>query len=378
MNVSSRVVAVLAVTAVLFLSSDLYGQRRSNTPTRRQQAVSKSTNAGSSKKDLAQQRREIEQLRDAAKDADSITEITHVLSRFKETYESGIEDEYRAYLLKLGAWLFVRRGEEYAKEAAMSEGDEAVTNEKLALKDFSTSIQWAPSWRAYHNRGVSRAMLGDYQKAISDFNIAIKQNRSKYSDTYFNRAEIFAEMEEFELAERDYDRAWQIDSTDIEALVGRGHARYQLGKTSEALRDFDEALDLDPKNPAVYADRGDLHAFLGEWSKAAKDYQTAVRLNNKLGRAYQSMAWMMATCPEQKFRDRGLALKAANRAIELDGQSDYRYLDTLAAAQANNDSFPEAEETVRKAMQIAPEEVVSELKDRLSLYQANRAYRERR
>ena len=84
----------------------------------------------------------------------------------------------------------------------------------------------------------------------------------------------------------------------------------------------------------------------------------------------------MATCPDEKFRDEGLALRAAERAIELDGQEDYRYLDTLAAAQANAKRFQEAQKSVQMALKSAPQNVVPDLQQRLTLYQSSRPYRD--
>jgi tetratricopeptide (TPR) repeat protein len=102
----------------------------------------------------------------------------------------------------------------------------------------------------------------------------------------------------------------------------------------------------------------------------------AIRLDNSLGRAYQSAAWLMATCPEQRYRNEQMALRSAQRAIELDGSADYRYLDTLAAAQANARQFTEAQQSVNKAIESAPSDVVSELRQRLALYKSNRPFRD--
>ena len=84
----------------------------------------------------------------------------------------------------------------------------------------------------------------------------------------------------------------------------------------------------------------------------------------------------MATCPDESYRDTELALKAAERAIQLDGSEDYRYLDTLAAAQANVGQYSQAAETLMGAVDVAPEEIRPELKERMTLYQAQRPYRD--
>ena len=135
----------------------------------------------------------------------------------------------------------------------------------------------------------------------------------------------------------------------------------------EAIQDLDRVIELDADNAVAFADRADLYAFLGRWEQAARDFRMAIRLDKSLGRAYQSAAWLMATCPEKRFRDQKVALRAAQRAIELDGRDDYRYLDTLAAAQANAQRFGEAMESAQQAIEVAPTDVVAELQEKLQL-----------
>ncbi len=103
-------------------------------------------------------------------------------------------------------------------------------------------------------------------------------------------------------------------------------------------------------------------------SAAANDYRQAIRLDRAFGRAFQSAAWLMATCPDAEFRNPELAVRAAQKAIELDGQRDYIYLDTLAAAWASSNQFDKAQDVVRRAIQLAPAENSAPLKHRLELY----------
>ena len=330
----------------------------------------------------------------AAQKATRIEEYTDGLRDCKEIYDSrAASQEERAYLRKLSAWLYVQRGEAYGKLAvdADAKGDPQAKNyETQALKDFSASIELAPTWRAYHNRGVSYAVLEKFKEALADFNEAIEANPKQHGSSFFNRAEVLYELSTLEAtdtqaaklltaAERDYTRAINADPTDVQALTGRAHAKFELQRPDEALRDFDLAIEIDPDNAVTHADRGDLHAALGNWKKAATDLQTAIRLDRTLGRAYQSAAWLMATCPDESIQNRDLALQAANRAIQLDGRSDYRYLDTVAAALANAGEFEKAEDWLRQAMQLSPPpQVVPELEERLATYRSGRAYRERR
>jgi tetratricopeptide (TPR) repeat protein len=67
---------------------------------------------------------------------------------------------------------------------------------------------------------------------------------------------------------------------------------------------------------------------------------------------------------------------SAEKAIELDGESDWRYLDALAAAYANASKFDEAQEAIGKAIAAAPEAQKKNLQSRQELYTQSKPYRE--
>ncbi len=135
-------------------------------------------------------------------------------------------------------------------------------------------------------------------------------------------------------------------------------------------------MAIDPNNAAALVNRGDAYREQAIYGPAASDYREAIRLDPKLGRAYLSAAWLMATCPDQRFRNTDMAIKSAQKAIELDGDKDYRYLDTLAAAHANAGDFDKAKSIANKAVSSAPQKEMANVRQRLELYQSDRAYRE--
>lgn len=321
----------------------------------------------------------IEQLYQAAQQAKSVQQLEQTLGQIQQLQQNAQGSGHEQYLTQLQAWLLNRRGEAYALAAgrASEAGNEqdAVRWEEAAIGDFAASMQLDPQWRAYHNHGVSHAMLGNYDQALTSFEQAVTLN-PQYPNTRFNRAELWLEMGKYAEAEQEYSAVIGLNPEDVDSRVGRGHARFYLGKFDESLEDFNEVIRRQPDNAVAYADRADLHAYLGHWEQAARDYRMAIKLDKMLGRAYQSAAWLMATCPEDRFRDPALALKAAQRALELDGQGDYRYLDTLAAAQANAQQYDQALQTMQQALKVAPADVQPELQGRVAQYQARQPFRD--
>ncbi len=138
---------------------------------------------------------------------------------------------------------------------------------------------------------------------------------------------------------------------------------------------------LDANNAEAYTLRGDAQADQAQFAQAVSDYQAAVRVNPEYGRAYQSSAWLRATCPMPQFRHTEVALRNAQKAIDIDGEGDHRYLETLAAAQAHAGQFDDAKVTQTRAIEAArqakvTQQVSGRMQERLQLYQASQPYRD--
>ncbi len=181
---------------------------------------------------------------------------------------------------------------------------------------------------------ASAARISATPKALVDFDAVIRLNPN-YANAWFNRGQLKYDQNDVTGALEDYNQAIQLQSNDASFFNSRGHANYRLGQLREALADYNRAVQLNPEDAISLLNRGDAYREQGMYGPAASDYRDAIRINPKLGRAYLQTAWLMATCPDQRFRDTEKAISTAQHAIELDGEIDYRYPDTLAAAQAS-------------------------------------------
>jgi tetratricopeptide (TPR) repeat protein len=297
--------------------------------------------------------------------AKTISEYSEILQLCERGIHYGVGNETSDYTKRLMSWAYNRRGEMLAEQG----------HDTLALEDFEASIISDKSrWRAYHNRGVSLAMLGKHKEALLDFSHAIELN-PKYANAYFNRAEVLYEMSDYEGAVRDYTRAIKVEPNDAAMYNSRGHTYYRLGKYREAAQDYTVGIRLDPNNPAPLVNRGDLYAELGYYERAVSDFQEAVRCEPTYGRAFLSSAWLMATCPDAQFRSINGALNAMTKAEKLLGHDDHRYLDTLAAVQANAGNFGEARKTSEKAAEMAPDSLTEAYAERLAMYDRKLPFR---
>ena len=314
-----------------------------------------------------------------SKSAHTISHYTEIIAMCEQAIEKTHDPAARQYAMQLLAWAANRRGEAYSQEAvrltAAGKLDEAAAQDAQALADFDTSAMNDPrKWKALHNRGVSYALLGRYEEALSDLTKAIELNGTD-ANTWFNRAEVRYELGQYEDATDDYTQVIERAPEDFGAFTGRGHAWFRMGEFHKALADYSRSAVINPKSAGALVNRGDAHRQLGKWSEAAADYREAVKLDENYGRAYRAAAWLMATCPDEKYRNAELAIRAAEQALKLDGAEDFAYHDTVAAALANAGKYSEAVAAAQEALAAVSDEARESVEERLVLYQAQKPYR---
>lgn len=307
----------------------------------------------------------VQQAHAGAKTARTLEDVSAIVAQCEEGLTAGLSEEHVAYANKLLAWAYNRRGEFHS--AAGQEVD--------ALGDFESSVALDPTrWKSLYNRAVSYANSGRLEEAEADLTKCI-QLKPEFVRAHFNRGEVRFAAGRTEDAIQDYNRALQLSPRLAEALNSRGFAQYTLGDYRAALRDYDQAIRFDERNAEAHVNRGDALSDQGDYARAARDYQQALRLAPDNSRACVSWAWLLATSPVERYRDPEAALQYAQRAIELEQQPHYRYLDVLAAAHAAAEQFEQAQEVQAQAVALAPDDEKDIYQQRLDLYAAGRPYR---
>ncbi len=290
--------------------------------------------------------------------------------------------EDRLYARTLMSWAANRRGEARSDQAGKlvreQQLSQAAELDAMANKDFESSIQLDPSrWRAHHNIAIIRALQGNNEAALESFETVIRLN-PEFSDAYFNRGEIYFRSNQFELAIADQNKVIQLKPEDSAAFSARAHSLFAIGKNEEALADFAKAMDLSPDSAESATEYADTCQALGKWKLAATTYQRAMQLDAKNARTLQNAAWMMATCPDEYYRNGESALETAQKAVQLASASSpasVQVLDVLAAAQAASGDFVSAEKTIALALRsTADASLRSELQMRSRQYQRKRPY----
>jgi len=81
---------------------------------------------------------------------------------------------------------------------------------------------------------------------------------------------------------------------------------------------------------------------LKDHASALSDFEESLRLNPNHAPAYNSLAWLLATTSDARFRDGKRALESAKKACELTSHQTPEYLSVLAAAYAETGQFDQA------------------------------------
>lgn len=297
--------------------------------------------------------------------ANSEGEYSQIIQLCSDAVRTGVDGEQRQFATQLAAWALNRRGEVRTEDG----------QDGLAMADFRAALDFQPDhWRTLHNRGVTLAQQGQFAEAFDDISRVIEINPD-FAKAYANRATLYVQAGDTQSALADFTRAIELDGQLTPALIGRGRLLHLLGRWDDALADFDASIAAGDADAALYCSRGDLLADLGRYGDALADYAAAVDVDATCAHAYRNGAWLLATCPDDSFRDAEHALVGAQQALKCGYGERHAALDCLAAALANAGRFDEARVAEQQAIDVAPNEVREAYQYRLQLYEADEPYR---
>ena len=110
-------------------------------------------------------------------------------------------------------------------------------------------------------------------------------------------------------------------------------------------------LEKNPDNPHLLSTLGDLYYSNRNYAQTIRAYERSIMLDPNNPKALNNLAWLLATCEVQKFRDPERALKLAQKATELEKAP--HILDTLAESYYVNGQFEAAVAAEMLALDLA-------------------------
>jgi lipoprotein NlpI len=164
---------------------------------------------------------------------------------------------------------------------------------------------------AFYNRGNAYVLKGDHDKAVADFDEALKIE-PKNASIYNNRANARNDKGEGDAAMADFDAAIKANPRYAAAYFNRGNALAAKGETDRALKDYDAAIRNNKRNVNAYIARGALFLASGASAKARADMKQAARIAPK-----NAYAVLWSDIAERRAKQKG-RLAARNGLKGLD------------------------------------------------------------
>jgi tetratricopeptide (TPR) repeat protein len=141
----------------------------------------------------------------------------------------------------------------------------------------------------YAERGLTRLRNGEFDKAIADFDMAIRLDPN-YAEAYKNRGNAYIGKGNFNQAIADYTEAIRCNPNYTVAYHNRGNANSEIGKLNQAIADYTRSIELDPGDAAMsYNSRGHRYLILGNKGNAVADFNEAIRLDPNYADAYYNL-----------------------------------------------------------------------------------------
>jgi tetratricopeptide (TPR) repeat protein len=237
-----------------------------------------------------------------------------------------------------------------------------IGNDTTDLDNESVVLERTPvNWRAVSVAFVLLTMAASFFVWVEFFaEPTTNAGYTKRGDRYYLRGE-------YGLAIDDYSAAILIEYDDPYTHTARGNAHYMLEMYDKAIDDYSVALSLYPE-ALVYLNRGNCWCLQRNYELALADFESGIELDVRDADLHNAIAWLLATCPDSKFRDGTRAIEHASRACKLEPSSVWYHLGTLAAAYAEAGDFDAAVKYQRAAIAKAPSEEASECRNALDLY----------
>ena len=164
-----------------------------------------------------------------------------------------------------------------------------------AIEDMTVYVDRYPTNAfGYYARGWSKELAGDLEGAMEDYNDGIAVDE-EYAYIFLTRGKLHLKNGEKELAEQDFHKVMEIDSTDTDACF---YALHFLGRDEEAVEMIRQIIEEDPYSPGSWYDNACLYALMGRGDDAVAALKTSFE------KGYRSFTHIENDSDMDSIRDR--------------------------------------------------------------------------
>jgi tetratricopeptide (TPR) repeat protein len=134
---------------------------------------------------------------------------------------------------------------------------------------------------AFHNRGLAYYHKKDYDRAIEDYDQAIRLNPNN-SDSFYRRGLTYFEKNDYDRAIQDLDQTLKLNPDSVAALQKRGWAYENKNDYDQAIRDYDRAIGLQSTYGPAFIRRAKAYEAKRQYEQALADYEAATQADPRL------------------------------------------------------------------------------------------------
>jgi Tfp pilus assembly protein PilF len=211
-----------------------------------------------------------------------------------------------------------------------------------ALQDLDRAIELGSRWvMTYVGRGMIYLKRGELKRAQVEMQQALQIDPNCVQALIYLAA-IHLKLNDPDRALAAANKAIQIDPQYGEAYNARAVIHRSIGHVNQALKDLDQAIRIDPTDANAVLNRAFFKVELNDYKSAVADVDAAIGLDPNDAESQHGRAWILATCPDARFRNGQQAVVSAARACELTNFKNHRFLSTLAIACSEAGDFAAA------------------------------------
>jgi tetratricopeptide (TPR) repeat protein len=145
-----------------------------------------------------------------------------------------------------------------------------------AMSDFEPVDLTKPA-ETYFDAALAAYEAGNGGLAIALFSVAIAIDPAN-PNAWYSRACVKDQIQMWQRARDDYDRAIELAPSFVTALINRGANKDAAEELAAAISDYDRAIAINDQAGAAFLNRGNSKLSLGDRAGAIADWKIAVSL----------------------------------------------------------------------------------------------------
>lgn len=247
-----------------------------------------------------------------------------------------------------------------------------------AIAQYEKSLHFRPAYaQTHYNLGTALLERGDIDEAIAQCREALRLQRRE-PDAHVALGNALLAKKDVDGAIDEYRTALELRPNHADAHYNLGNALMKRGEVDSAVHEFEEAIRFQSDLVEAHIQLADVMTQRADWHDAIVHYERTLELIPNSVATCNNLAWILATCPQDSFRNGPRAVELAEKAQRLSDKESPVVLHTLAAAYAEDRRFNEATRVAEQALGSALREgnsaLAADLRREIEIYRSGSPY----